>query len=168
MRTLVLVLMSILFAGLWVQHSEVLVMRRQLEDQQVRLETLEGELRIKRDMGELFAKFIVSNRRKILALQRTRSLTVTAYSPRLLETDSTPYVTASNKPVRQGIVAVSRDLFDLGWVFGKKVYIKNFGIFTIDDLMAGDKRNHVDIFMFDTVAAQTFGRKVLSVSLVDL
>lgn len=168
MRTLVLVLIAMLFAGLWVQHSEVLVMRQQLEDQQERLGRLELELRVKRDVGGLFAKLIASNRKKILSMQRTRSLTVTAYSPRPEESDSSPHLTASNKRVRQGIVAVSRDLFDLGWVFGKKVYIKDFGIFTIDDLMAGDKRNHVDIFMDDTAAAQSFGRRVLNVSLVDM
>ncbi|BBD06925.1 3D domain-containing protein [Desulfovibrio ferrophilus] len=168
MRVMILMLIAFLFSGLWVQHQEVRQLRSQVDEQSIRLEGLEAELRSRGDISDLFTRFIVSNRKKILDLQRTRSLTVTAYSPRLQETDSTPHVTASNKPVRQGIVAVSRDLFDSGWVFGKKVYIKNFGIFTIDDLMAESKRNHIDIFMFDTQAALSFGKQVLTVSLVDM
>ncbi len=132
------------------------------------LETVRGELLKKKDFGDLFYKLIVDNRRSILDLKRTRKLTVTAYSPRVGETDDSPFHTASNKRVRQGIVAVSRDLFDAGWVFGKKVYIKNHGLFTIDDLMAARKRNQIDIFMFDTGAATAFGRQILEVHLLDI
>ena len=93
-------------------------------------------------------------------------VTVTAYSPREVETDSTPFITASNSPVRPGIVAVSRDLFESGWVFGKKVYIKNMGVFIIDDLMAESKREHLDIFMYDSGQAEHFGVKKLEVFLL--
>ena len=37
-------------------------------------------------------------------------VTITAYSPRKGETDNTPFITASNKRVREGIIALSRDL----------------------------------------------------------
>jgi len=168
MRTTLFLLIAVLSVGLWYQFDELARLRLQFEDQQDRLERMEGELRSKQDVGDLLTRFVASNRKRILDLQRTRSLTVTAYSPRIRETDSTPHLTASNKPVRPGIVAVSRDLFDSGWVFGKKVYIKQYGIFTIDDLMAEDKRNHIDIFMYDTGEAVAFGKQVLTVSLVDL
>lgn len=168
MRTTLLLLIAILAVGLWIQYDALGRMRLQLEDQQNRLDRMEVELRSKRDVSDLLTRFVTMNRKRILTLQRTRSLTVTAYSPRRRETDSTPFTTASNKRVRQGIVAVSRDLFDSGWVFGKKVYIKQYGLFTIDDLMAEGKRNHIDIFMDDTNAALAFGKKVLSVSLVDI
>ena len=39
------------------------------------------------------------------------------------------------RKVRQGTIAVSRDLFDQGWVFGRKVRIEGLGIFEINDLM---------------------------------
>ncbi|MFW5838046.1 MAG: 3D domain-containing protein [Desulfovibrionaceae bacterium] len=107
------------------------------------------------------------NRRQIDDIKRKRTLTVTAYSPRTQETDATPFTTATNNRVRPGIVAVSRDLFNQGWVFGKRVYIKNYGVFVIDDLMASHKKNQVDIFMMETDAALEFGKKKLEVHLLD-
>ena len=95
-----------------------------------------------------------------------RVVKVTAYSPRIEETDSTPDITAANTKVRPGIIAVSRDLFNKGWIFGKKVYIKSLGIFTIEDLMAKRKTNQIDIFMPDTTAALAFGRKNLEAYLL--
>lgn len=53
-------------------------------------------------------------------LQQVKTLTVTAYTPHPNETDNTPTITASMQKVRAGTVAVSRDLFKQGWVFGKK------------------------------------------------
>lgn len=116
----------------------------------------------------LALKLSVVNQNTILDMQRRRKVTVTAYSPRPKETDTTPYHTATNRKVRHGIVAVSRDLFDKGWVFGRKVYIESLGVFTIDDLMARHKRNQIDIFMFDTDKALTFGKKTLKAHLLAL
>lgn len=129
---------------------------------------LESVLAQKTDSVSLLYQFTLANHKRIQNLRRKRVLTVTAYSPRRGETDSTPFRTASNRKVRRGIVAVSRDLFDNGWVFGKKVYIKNYGIYTIDDLMASFKRNQVDIFMFETRKALHFGKKKLEVYLLDV
>ena len=44
------------------------------------------------------------------------------YSPTVRECGPDPTTTASMVKVRPGIIAVSRDLFDQGWVFGKKVF----------------------------------------------
>lgn len=98
---------------------------------------------------------------------RMRMLTVTAYSADVAETDDTPYVTASNNRVRPGIVAVSRDLFRKGWVFGRKIYIKGLGVFIIDDLMHTRKTNQIDVFMGGKGDALQFGRKTLEVYLLD-
>ncbi len=102
----------------------------------------------------------------IQSLQRGRLLMVTAYSPCVSQTDSTPFITASNQRVRKGIVAVSRDLFRNGWEFGRKVYVKDYGVYTIEDLMHRRKRNQIDIFMFDNNEALQFGRKKLQVYLL--
>ncbi|MFW5733761.1 MAG: 3D domain-containing protein [Oceanidesulfovibrio sp.] len=102
----------------------------------------------------------------IQSLSRGRMLTVTAYSPTVGQTDSTPFTTASNCRVRDGIVAVSRDLFSKGWRFGRSVYVKGMGVYTIEDLMHSRKKNQVDIFMFDTQEALKFGRRKLRVYLL--
>lgn len=158
----------VLSAALFFEHGTVTKLSSEMSQYQARVEKLELELAKREDASELFYKFIVNNHRSIQELRRSRVLTVTAYSPRIRETDDSPTITATNRPVRHGIVAVSRDLFKAGWVFGKKVYIKNYGVFTIDDLMASSKRNQIDIFMFDTEQAINFGRKRLEVHLIDL
>jgi 3D (Asp-Asp-Asp) domain-containing protein len=86
-------------------------------------------------------------------------VTVTAYSPRVKETDSSPFKTAFNKEVKQGTIAVSRDLFLSGWTPGRKVYIYQIGVYTISDLMHHRKSSHLDVFFFSTKQALEFGIK---------
>ena len=96
-------------------------------------------------------------------------LTVTAYSsPRPLKKRRVKKVlTASGtKPVR-GAVAVSRDLFQRGWGFGKRIYIKNHGVFTITDLMNSRIVRTIDIYMDNRTEAIQFGKKRLEVLLID-
>lgn len=135
-----------------------------LED---RLSYVEKELENKKAAISVLSKFVSENHRKISAIKPKRTLTVTAYSPERGQTDNTPHITASNNRVRPGIVAVSRDLFDKGWVFGKKIYIKGLGVFTIDDLMANRKQNQIDVFMFNTKQALEFGRQQRDVYLLE-
>ncbi|EGJ48714.1 3D domain-containing protein [Desulfocurvibacter africanus] len=132
-----------------------------------RIAQLEQSLLEERAKIAVLNKFVMTNHETIRGMQRRKVLTVTAYSPRPEETNEDPFTTASNRPVRPGIVAVSRDLFDEGWVFGRKVYIKGMGVFTIDDLMHARKRNQVDIFMFETAKARDFGLQKLEVYLLD-
>lgn len=103
----------------------------------------------------------------IAGVRPRRVLTITAYSSTEGETDDTPNINASNRPVRPGTVAVSRDLFAKGWSFGKKVYIRNMGVFTIEDLMHQRKRNQLDVFMVNGDRAQRFGVRSLEVYLID-
>ncbi len=96
------------------------------------------------------------------------SVTVTAYSPRESETDSTPFKTAFMDPVKLGTVAVSRDLFLDGWTPGRKVYIYQIGVFEISDLMHHRKSNHLDIFFWTHDQAIQFGIKKSRAILLDI
>jgi 3D (Asp-Asp-Asp) domain-containing protein len=95
-----------------------------------------------------------------------REVTVTAYSPTVEECGPNPQFTASMAKPRPGIVAVSRDLFDQGWVFGKKVYVKGHGVFEIADLMSKRYTERMDIFFPDTNQARQFGKKQVTVALL--
>ena len=150
------------------QQQTIAELTAKTADYEERLADVELALAKKEDLTGLFYKFIVLNHKSIQNLQRKLTVTVTAYSARPEETDSTPYQTATNQRVKSGTVAVSRDLFDSGWVFGKKIYIKGLGIYTIGDLMARDKRNHIDIFIDDAEACRTFGVRTLEAHLIDI
>jgi 3D (Asp-Asp-Asp) domain-containing protein len=93
--------------------------------------------------------------------QKVKELTVTAYTPTEQECDSDPLVTASMRKVRQGTIAVSRDLFYSGWVFGMKVYVEGLGVFEINDLMGKNHKQRIDVFMWEKNKAKEFGRKKL-------
>jgi|GEM_PF-5125084 len=95
-------------------------------------------------------------------------VTVTAYSPSKTETDSSPYITAFNKKVKPGTIAVSRDLFLAGWTPGRKVYIYQIGVFEIADLMHRRKSNHLDIFFWTRDQAIQFGIKKSRAILLDI
>jgi 3D (Asp-Asp-Asp) domain-containing protein len=82
---------------------------------------------------------------------------VTAYSPTVRETDSTPFITASNKSVKEGYIAVSRDL-EYYLDFGDKVFIEDIGIFEVQDRMNRRWKSRVDIFFYDTKKAVRFGK----------
>ena len=99
---------------------------------------------------------------------RVLELEVTAYTPTVRECNEEPLVAASMRKVRLGTVAVSRDLFEQGWVFGKKVYIQGYGIFEINDLMNRRFESSMDVFMWEQERAREFGRKRLKVALLEI
>lgn len=81
-------------------------------------------------------------------------VTVTAYSSTPEETDDTPFTTASNTRVRDGVLATNF------LPFGTKVKIPAlFGdkIFTVEDRMHQRKQGFVDIWMPSKAAALRFG-----------
>jgi len=83
---------------------------------------------------------------------------VTAYNPVRSQTDNSPLITASNKYVRVGMVALSRDLErEFGFTFGDTVYLDGFGRFVFEDRMHWRKTRHVDILMLDSIEARRFG-----------
>jgi 3D (Asp-Asp-Asp) domain-containing protein len=85
------------------------------------------------------------------------NVTVTAYSSRVEETDDSPHVTASGVYVRRGIVALSRDLFDLGIRKGDAVFLHGYGILYVEDSMHPRKQRQVDVWISDTTAAKLHG-----------
>lgn len=97
---------------------------------------------------------------------KVQEVTLTAYSPTVEECGPDPLTTASQTKVRRGIVAVSRDLFDQGWVFGKKVYVKGHGVYEITDLMSKRHTQRMDIFFPNTEEAKRFGVKQVTVALL--
>jgi len=87
-------------------------------------------------------------------------LTMTAYSSTPDQTDDTPFVTASGHGVRDGVVAVSRDLERLGLRFGSKVVVTAVGgpscgpaarelvgkVLEVQDRMHRRKRLQIDVW----------------------
>jgi len=102
-----------------------------------------------------------------LKTKHVHEVTLTAYTPTEEECDKDPLIAASMRKVRLGTVAVSRDLFDQGWVFGRKVRIEGHGIFEINDLMNKRFRARIDVFMWDKVKAKKFGKKRVKVALLE-
>lgn len=91
---------------------------------------------------------------------KTTTVTITAYSSTVDQCDKTPHITASNKPVRVGILAVSVDLLEeLGLSFGQRVLIPGYGLFEIQDTMHTRWRRRVDIWESDREAARRFGKQ---------
>lgn len=94
------------------------------------------------------------------------AVTVTAYSSTMDQTDSTPFLTASNRRVRPGIVALSRDLLreytpGAPFTFGDKVEIRGVGVFTVEDTMNPRYEKRVDIWFASRTAARKWGRQEL-------
>jgi len=95
-------------------------------------------------------------------------VTVTAYNADQAQTDSDPNIAASMRHVRPGTIAVSRDLFDRGWVFGRKVRLEGIGIYEINDLMAARHNSAVDIFIHSSSQAQAFGKRRIKAALLNI
>ncbi len=85
---------------------------------------------------------------------KTYRVWVTAYTSDPNETDDTPFITASNTEVRDGIIAANF------LPFGTQVKIPAlFGnkIFTVEDRMHKRKTNFIDVWMADKTDAVDFG-----------
>lgn len=96
------------------------------------------------------------------------AVTVSAYSPTEEECDEDPYITAYQKPVKEGTIAISRDLEEeLGWAIGDKVYLTGLGVFEVWDRMHPRWKKKVDIFFHDTEKAVSFGVKQAKVLKVE-
>jgi 3D (Asp-Asp-Asp) domain-containing protein len=86
------------------------------------------------------------------------AVTVTAYSPTEEECDEDPYTTAYQKPVKEGTIAISRDLEEeFGWRLGDRIHIKGLGVFEVWDRMHPKWKKRVDVFFHDTEKAVSFG-----------
>lgn len=132
------------------------------------LNWIERESQLTREVARLEVEMAsrVQHLEKIMGVRFAAERTVTAYSPRKQETDSTPFINACNKRVAQGTVAVSRDLWAAGFTCGKKVLIQGHGYFIVQDKMNARWENRVDIFFNRTKHAYRFGTQRLVVGLV--
>ncbi len=90
----------------------------------------------------------------VYAPQNTLNVWVTAYASVPEETDDTPFITASNKHVKDGFLAANF------LPFGTKVTIPSlFGdkVFTVEDRMSRRKAGFVDVWMPSVSDAKDFG-----------
>ncbi len=96
---------------------------------------------------------------------KTIKVVVTAYASVPEETDDTPFITASGKYVRDGIIANNM------LPFGTKIKIpKLYGdkIFTVEDRMASYKsKYHFDIWMPSVPLAVNFGIKTAEIEILE-
>ena len=95
---------------------------------------------------------------------KTQKVVITAYSSTLDQTDSTPFITASNTRVRDGVVA-SNFL-----AFGTKIKIPAlFGDkeFTVEDRMAKKHSDKIDIWFPERGQAKKFGIKEADVVILE-
>ncbi|MGQ9688760.1 MAG: 3D domain-containing protein [Desulfobaccales bacterium] len=94
-------------------------------------------------------------------------VSVTAYS---YFGGQSPYnITASGKKVKEGMVAVSRDVErHLNLTFGDRVLLHGLGVFEFQDRMAPRWTRKADVFMHSNHEARRFGvrRHVVLVKLV--
>jgi len=78
-------------------------------------------------------------------------------------------ITASGRKVREGMVAVSRDVErTLNLAFGDRVLLHGLGVYEYQDRMAGRMRKKADVFLNSDHKARRFGvrRQVVLVKLV--
>jgi 3D (Asp-Asp-Asp) domain-containing protein len=91
-------------------------------------------------------------------------ITVTAYSSTPDQTDSTPFITANNTRVHDGVAAANflpfKTKIKFPEIFGDK-------IFTIEDRMNRRFSDRIDIWMPSRAEARKFGMKKIKVEVLD-
>ena len=115
------------------------------------------------------------------ASAQTLTVTMTAYSSEVRQTDSTPFVTSTGETVRPGIVAVSRDLLGGVLPYGSTLRIVDIAedpracggwdpgmILEVQDTMHRRKRNRVDIWLPSRAEAIQWGICEVVLEVVDL
>ena len=95
--------------------------------------------------------------KKKIVLRDSLKVDVTWYTSSVRETDSTPFITADGSRVRDGIIAVSRNLQDY-FAYGDSLYIEDLGWFEVRDCMHQRWINSVDIWCDDREYALQNGR----------
>jgi 3D (Asp-Asp-Asp) domain-containing protein len=85
-------------------------------------------------------------------------VTVSCYTSRVQETDSTPHETADGSLVRRGVIAISPDIQnELGITFGDRIVLDGYGTMEVRDVMNPRWRRRVDIWSSDLQAARLHG-----------
>ena len=90
-----------------------------------------------------------------------RNVTITSYNNHSNQTDDTPNITSTSRPVRENMVAVSQDFLSKGLIkYGDLVYIdcmKQWYI--VEDTMNKRFENRIDIFLFDKQESLKINKK---------
>jgi len=157
------VITATLCAVITVMAVVVVVKQQRIDDLSHRLDLAQKTATARKQLVEE-ARLL----QKAMNMSPVRTVTVTAYNPTTDQCDADPLIAASMRKVRSGTIAVSRDLFDQGWVFGRKVRIEGYGIFEINDLMNKRFTQRIDIFMWDEGQARNFGKKNIKAALLEI
>lgn len=107
--------------------------------------------------------FIVGKAKKPTKYLKTFTVTATAYSPTVAETDSNPWVTASGLRSSFGIIAVDPKVIPMGTL----VYVDGYGYAVAGDtggLIKGDK---IDVFFYSTRDAAKWGVKKVKIYILE-
>lgn len=112
------------------------------------------------------AEIVKEDLTKLLKTYEVRSryvVSVSAYSSEPWQTDDTPFITASNTRVRDGVVATNflpfGTLIRLPEIYGDKIFI-------VEDRMNRRYWFNLDIWFADTQLAREFGRKTVTVEVL--
>lgn len=101
--------------------------------------------------------------KEVEKVAKTMKIVVTAYSSTEAETDDTPFITASNTLVRDGIIASNL------LPFGTKVRFPELNpkkIYIVEDRLALKNSHKVDIWFPSVESALNFGVKVLTMEVL--
>ena len=102
------------------------------------------------------------NSEKIKIVKKIR-VVITAYSSSEDETDDTPFISASGKRVRDGIIATNILPFGtkvrIPLIFGKKIFI-------VEDRMSKEKKYQIDVWHNSKEAALNFGIKRAEIEII--
>ena len=111
------------------------------------------------------ASYVAKAANEAKKVVKTIKVVITAYSSTPDQTDETPFITASGKYVKDGIIANNM------LPFGTKIRIpKLYGdkVFTVEDRMNKKKSDyHIDIWMADRPLAVNFGVKTAEIEVLE-
>lgn len=122
-------------------------------------ELLKTRVKQETDYIEVNSKFVFKETETVR--HTLKDITVTSYNNHSSQTDTTPNITATNRPVREGIVAVSPDLLKKGTAhYGDLLYISCFDKwYLIEDTMNSRFERRVDVFLFDKQESLKINKK---------
>ena len=105
----------------------------------------------------------VTTKKKAKVVPRTFLVTATAYSSSIDQTDSTPFITASNTFVRDGIIAANflpmGTRIKIPQLFGDKQFI-------VEDRMNSRYWYNIDLWFADHDTAMQFGKKQVVIEII--
>lgn len=146
--------LALLIALIFTSHFYALELGWNFRGPEVR--ALEQKVELLRKESRLWQRSARESQ-EIILRSRQRIVDVSAYSATKAECDDDPHIAASMRPPRPGTAAVSRDLFNMGWTFGKRIYLNGMGSYVINDVMNSRHQMRVDVFIDHKRAAREFG-----------